>query len=182
MNFFNIIYYFIWRFWFVSGKGLDKFTDIILKPFKWLFLKIPFVKNRYIKLYGSIENTEKLMKKTVDYVMNNKDFGFNMQFAWVFYGGSIAFYILGIYFIVAHYVPELLTFFETNKTACAVGFMLSAALVTYPMSYSKDRFKKYFKELDKINGWKRVGYKAMTLVFVFGSFAFWFWTMVFANS
>lgn len=177
MKLFNIIYYFIWRFCYTVGKGVDKFTTITLLPFKWLFLKIPLVRNRYIKLYGSIDNAEKLIKNSADHVMHNQEWGFMMQFAWCFYGGTITLYIWGLYFIGAHYFQFLLVFFDSNKILCVLGFTSMAGTITYLTSYKKDIFKKYFKILDQTRGCKRLAYKSFTFVFVFGSFVFWLWTM-----
>lgn len=181
IRFLNIIYYFIWRFWLVNGKRLDKFIFFVLQPVKWLIFSIPFVRKKHIKDFGSLEEAEKYMNKAYNHVMNNEAWGFNMMFAWCIYGGVIAFYIWGLYFVLAHYFPALLDSFDQNKIPCALAFVGLAALIIYPASYWKDKFKKYFRELDKVKGIKRFAYKTMTFVFVFGSFLFWLWTIGFAH-
>ncbi|WP_027471949.1 hypothetical protein [Saccharicrinis fermentans] len=180
-RFLNIIYYFLWRFMAFVGGGSDKFIYFILSPFKWLALKIPIVRKRLIRLYGSVENAEKEGMKAMDYFNNDKEIGYNTQFANGLYVSSSGCYFLGIYLVVAHYFKGLLVFFNSYDLAVMLGFGGIAAIITHFVTFEKKAYKKYFKEFDKIKGWQRFVYKLVTFVFVIGAFIFGGWAMVFAN-
>lgn len=146
-----------------------------------MLFRIPAYRTRLLRLYGSVENAKKEIRKTNTYVSQNIDWGINMQFASLTYGGSIIFYLWGLYFIVSKYIDGLLTFFQANTVYCAFGFVALALVIAYHVSFKKDVFKKYFKEFDKLKGWMRLASKIVVLIFVFGSFTFWMWAMDFAH-
>ena len=180
--FFNIIYYFLWRFFYINGRFHGRIADTLIKPFKWLVLKIPAARNRLIKLHGSIENAEKEEKRGVNYVFNNKEIGFATQFANGLYVSSFGFYFLGLCFVAARYIPFFLDLLDTYKLVFMIGFFGIAAVITHFVTFEKKAYKKYFKEFDKINGWERFAYKLMTFVFVTGSGFFWIWAMIFSHN
>jgi hypothetical protein len=154
---------------------------LLISPSTMTSSKIPFLKKRYTKLYGSVENAKQEMKKYEDVYLYGKEIGLAMRYAHGYYLAVIAFYIWGIYYVVAHYRHGLWDFFNNNMIIC-LGVLLVLSLVTkYYVSDRKGIYKKRFKELDKIEGRKRLIYKILTLLFVFGSIAFWFWSLDFAN-
>ncbi len=181
-RFLNIIYYFLWQFMSVVGEGLDKFSYFILFPFKWLALKIPIIRNRLIRLYGSVKNAEKEGLRAMDYFSNDKEIGYNTQFANGLYVSSFGFYFLGLCFVAARYIPFFLDLLDTYKLVFMIGFFGIAAVITHFVTFEKKAYKKYFKEFDKINGWERFAYKLMTFVFVTGSGVFWIWAMIFSHN
>jgi len=181
MKFLNIIYYFALHFCLFISNGIDKFTDIIFRPFIRFFLKSDFAAKRLTKIHGSIENAEKESRSAYEYVMNNEEWGFNTQFASLFYGGSIILYLWGIYSVLSHYFIGLNLFLEKNIIICIFFFIVMTGVITYFASFRNHRYKKYFKEFDKIRGLKRFLYKALTLCFIIGSFAFWIWSLGFGH-
>lgn len=181
VRFLNLMYYFTYRFICVVGGYLDAFTHFTLKPVRWLMVQLPFVRNRYIKLHGSVEEANKVIDNACKYVMNNKEYGYNITFAAMFYGGAMLLYVWGACFVLCSYRPGLLTLFNKHTYSFMFLFVAISGLITYPNSYKKDIYLRYFKEFDKIKGKKRLMYKALTFVVIAGSFVFWIWAMTFSS-
>lgn len=180
MKFLNLMCYFIWRFNVMFNRLIGRLVDALFKPFGDAFCKLPFVVRRFTKLHGSVENARKKIRDGSDEIMyKNRDVSVAMVLAWQLYGGVMVCYICGTFFFIAHYYKGLWDFLEDDLFYVIVPLSL-AGCVTYFSLYRKDRYKKYFKEFDKLRGWKRLAGKICTLIFVFGSFAFMLWAIGFA--
>ncbi|MFA6924924.1 MAG: hypothetical protein WC223_11815 [Bacteroidales bacterium] len=130
----------IWNYFFYSTWKLQILLGDLLfqKPIYFIILNIfPFLR----------KNEAKGLKEYKK-VMNNKDYGFNIGFAF----GFMFLTTMVIYSSICLYIVKLLNI-EVGDTIYYYFIVVVALsyLTNYLLLYRSDAYKKYFDEFDKVN-------------------------------
>jgi hypothetical protein len=156
----------IWNYFFYSTWNLQTNLGemLIRKPIYFIMLTLfPFLRK-------NVHNGTKSYNR----VMNNKDYGFNIGFAF----GFMFLTTMLIYSSLSLYLVELLNI-KVGDTIYYyfIAVVVLSYLTNYLLLYRSNTYKKYFNEFDKINN-KSLIYLSSILfhlcVFGFGILSIYF--------
>lgn len=139
----------IWNYFFYSTWKTQIFLSYILfeRPLVFLFNLVPFLRKNW---YNG--------KKEYNKVMNSKEYGLNLGFAF----GFMFLTTMVIYTSICLFLVKLINI-EVEDTIYYyfVAILVLSYITNELLIYRTDTYKKYFKEFEKINNKSRIYFSAV---------------------
>lgn len=165
IKFWNIVYYFAYRGDHKLRLLFDKYV-----PLKHI-LRIPLVRNFYAKRGVTVNH----IYDAVDNAFKRPDFGLSITFA----GGLMCILIFGICFGLALVYEGILRDSHRLSIYHEGGFVLVSLIVNYLLLFRRDKYLKYFKELEEMKGAERRKWAWISFAVIFGILLFAIGSFVF---
>ncbi|WP_198263500.1 hypothetical protein [sulfur-oxidizing endosymbiont of Gigantopelta aegis] len=164
--YYNIIYYFFYRGFVISGTFIGTHNPFILLIY--FYYKIPSVKQKWLEK-GITNPYRHHIDIRIKKIIVNEEFGLGTM-----YGGGVTIFVLGLFFLGIYHIFKHI-FFPTYEDVFSYTILTAvgiAWIAEQTLSWRQKKGENYIKKFNKIKGFWRIKWATITALSPF--FVIWF--------